>query len=273
VNNREIQKIELRKEWCSQRVFVERKECYSGEVPVLSFLYICLYMAKILFTAFMADARGKVAGSVFSRNRAGGYVRTKVTPVNPQTTYQSGVRSRLTGNSQAWRGLTAAQRSGWNTGAINFPKTDIFGNQQILSGQQLYTGLNNNLLNTGTSTISTIPTPQAVGAITSATLTMAAGAQTASLAFAPTPVPTSTTWLIFATPGISPGKTFVRNLYKQIKTIAAGSATPNNIAAAYIARYGAVPVAGQQVFLRIIPISTISGQSGQSYEISTIVAA
>ena len=42
-------------------------------------------MAKILTTAIVADIRNKLNGSVFSKNRYGAYVRTKVTPVNPQT--------------------------------------------------------------------------------------------------------------------------------------------------------------------------------------------
>lgn len=45
-------------------------------------------MAKIKFGMMMTDARGKLGGQVFSKNRSGSYVRTKVTPVNPQTTTQ-----------------------------------------------------------------------------------------------------------------------------------------------------------------------------------------
>ena len=45
------------------------------------------------------------------------------------------VRNRLSTNSQAWRGLTEAQRQGWIDAAINFPFTDIYGNTKILSGQ------------------------------------------------------------------------------------------------------------------------------------------
>lgn len=229
--------------------------------------------AKILFTAFMADMRGKVAGTVFSQNRAGAYARTKVTPVNPSTTYQSTVRSRLTGNSQGWRGLTSAQRNAWNTGAINFPRTDVFGNQQILSGQQLYVALNNNLLNTGTAAISDIPVPQSVFALTSASGAMAKGAGTATVTFAPTPITADNAVLVFATPGVSPGKTFVKPLYKQITVLAAAATSPANIATAYTNRYGAIPVAGLKVFIKLVPVNTISGQAGQALEFSLTVAA
>ena len=52
-------------------------------------------MAKILMTAIVADIRNKLNGSVFSKNRYGAYVRTKVTPVNPQSTAQQNTRNNL----------------------------------------------------------------------------------------------------------------------------------------------------------------------------------
>ena len=46
-------------------------------------------MAKIKFGMMMTDARGKLGGQVFSKNKGGAYVRTKVTPSNPQTIAQT----------------------------------------------------------------------------------------------------------------------------------------------------------------------------------------
>src|SRR5437867_2761155 len=118
-------------------------------------------MAKLLFTAVVADMRNKLNGTVFSKNRYGAYARTKVTPVNPQSTAQQNQRNTLSTNSAAWRGLTEAQRQSWIDGAINFPTTDIFGNSKILSGQALYVKFNNNLASIGVAPIDTAPTPVA----------------------------------------------------------------------------------------------------------------
>ena len=63
-------------------------------------------MAKIKLSAIVSEMRGKLNGSVFSKNRGGAYIRTKVTPVNPQSLAQGLVRATLTNLSQAWRGLT-----------------------------------------------------------------------------------------------------------------------------------------------------------------------
>ena len=43
---------------------------------------------RVQYTALMADARGKLAGTV-GKNKGGNYLRTKAIPINPKTTYQS----------------------------------------------------------------------------------------------------------------------------------------------------------------------------------------
>lgn len=48
---------------------------------------------KIKWGMMMTDGRGKLGGQVASKNRAGAYVRTKVTPVNPRTTQQQAIRT------------------------------------------------------------------------------------------------------------------------------------------------------------------------------------
>ena len=97
---------------------------------------------KIKFGAIVVDGRGKIGGHVASKNRGGAYLRTKVTPTNPQTTFQSAVRNRLTAFSQGWRGLTQAQRDAWNAAVSNFSKTDVFGDIKQPTGLNLYVKLN-----------------------------------------------------------------------------------------------------------------------------------
>jgi hypothetical protein len=50
-------------------------------------------MAKINFGQTVNDARGKLGGTVFSKNKSGAYTRRKVTPANPRTVAQSRVRN------------------------------------------------------------------------------------------------------------------------------------------------------------------------------------
>lgn len=217
-------------------------------------------MAKVLFTAVVADMRNKLNGTVFSKNRYGAYTRTKVTPVNPQTDAQQNARNNLSTHSQAWRGLTETQRNSWIDAAASFPFTDIFGNPKILSGNALYVKLNNNLVNAGGTAISTAPTPVSIPAITLLTLT-ATGVPALSLAFAPTPVATGFSMMIFATPNITPGRNFVKNEFRFIKAVAAAATTPQNLLTAYEAVFGA-PVTGNKIFVRAFLVSTVTGQAG-----------
>lgn len=94
-------------------------------------------MSKIKWGAIVVDGRGKLGGHVFTKTKSGATMRTKVTPVNPQTAAQASARSRLGGNSQAWAGLTEDQRSSWNALASETSKTNIFGDQYFPSGKKL----------------------------------------------------------------------------------------------------------------------------------------
>src|SRR4051794_38926446 len=102
-------------------------------------------MAKIKYSALVSDMRNKLNGSVMSQNRYGSFVRNKVTPVNPQTSYQQAARQSLGNLSSSFRELTAGQIAAWNRSGVNFPFTDIFGDIKHLSGQTLFVKLNANL--------------------------------------------------------------------------------------------------------------------------------
>ena len=199
-------------------------------------------------------------------------LRNKVTPVNPQTSYQLGVRNRLTNFSQGWRGLTQGQRDGWNASVSDFAKTDIFGDLRNPTGFNLYQRLNNNLSVVGAAAITAAPLPAAVGVVVSTALAAAAGAGSMSLTMAEA-VPADTAVKVFATAPQSAGRSFVKSQYRLIATLPAAEASPYDLAAEYIAKFGSVGAAGQKVFVKTVAINTTTGQSGTPSEVSAIVAA
>jgi hypothetical protein len=216
-------------------------------------------MAKVLFTAFLADIRGKVAGTVFSKNRGGAYARTKVTPSNPQTSYQSVVRQRLASFSASFRALTASQILSWNVAVQDFIGTNIFGNSVTPTGLQLYVKLNSNLDIIAATPITDPPLPVAlspftatVNTLTNAAFTLALGAATVDEYY-----------LIEATAPVSPGRFFVKNEYRVIfSSQGTGAAVAAlNIFAAYSAKFGA-PISGERVGIRVKLINSITGQAG-----------
>lgn len=228
--------------------------------------------AKVLFTAVVADMRNKLNGSVFSKNRGGAYIRTKVTPVNGQSTNQVQSRNRLTSNAQGWRGLTDTQRAAWNAAVSNFAGTDIFGNIKNPSGINLYNKLNINLAIGNTAGITTPPLPSTVAQITAVSAAAAAGAGTFTVTYTPSPVPAGSAYLVEVTPQVSPGVKFVKSKYVVLTALAAAAASPYNAFAAYTARFGGL-IAGTKIAVRVSVINIVTGQRGLPLQTIITVAA
>lgn len=226
---------------------------------------------KAKFGMIVVAGSGKIGGHVASRNRAGAYFRTKVTPVNPQTGYQLTVRQRLTEFSQAWRGLTDAQRAAWNAAVSSFAKTDIFGDLKNPTGFNLYQRLNNNLSAISQAAIDTPPIPDEVLTVNFTALAAAAGAGTVALTLSGA-VPAGTSMKVFATAPQSPGVSFVKSEYRLIDVEPAAGASPVAVGPAYVARFGAM-TAGQKVFVKVVFTNETTGQESNAQQLSAIVAA
>jgi hypothetical protein len=226
-------------------------------------------MAKILFTAFLADVRGKVAGTVFSKNRSGAYVRTKVTPSNPQTSAQSVARQRLSNLSQFFRTLTAAQVLAWNNAVDDFSSTNVFGNAVRKSGINLFVGLNSIRQLLGEAILNTPPSPGPVSEVSFSIATLSSSAVDLNLSA----ISTGEAYLIEATSNQSPGKSFLKNQFRLIGTVdgTGSDIVGQNLLAAYTAKFGA-PISGQRIGFRIKVAVVATGQIGNAVTASQIVA-
>jgi hypothetical protein len=226
---------------------------------------------KLKFGSLVVDGRGKIGGHVASKNRAGAYLRTKVTPVNPRSASQITVRARLGTLSIGWRGLTAAQRGSWNAAVGTWMKTDIFGDLRKPSGFNLYQRLNNNLAIVGIAALTLPPNPIAVSQLTLLTAAQVpAGATT--LTFTATPTPALHNLVIKATMPLSQGKNFVKSEFRIVKFLAPATASPAVITTEYAAKFGGPGVAGQKVFFECFYIHSTTGQAGLPVQASAIVA-
>lgn len=204
-----------------------------------------------------------------SRNRAGSYFRTKVTPVNPRTTYQQAIRSRLTLISQAWKSLTDEQRKAWNSAVGDYSKTDIFGDLRNPTGFNLYQRLNNNLLIISESMITAPPVPQSVYGVKTASLSIVTGTPAMSLSFTDA-IPATDKVKVFATPPLSQGITFVKSEYRLIDVLATADTSPVDIKSAYDDKFGAIPGNGVKVFVKLVPVRVATGQEGMGFVVSDI---
>ena len=202
-------------------------------------------MAKIKFGAIVVDGRGKLGGHVLAKNRSGNYMRTKVTPVNPQSTFQQAQRAMLGTLSSGWSGLTQAQRDAYDGAVANFQKTDIFGDLKSPTGKNLYTGLNRNRLNSDLAILTSPPAPSSIPNVVIASAIFAIGAGT--FVISTTGVTTGSTIQLWATPPLSAGTSFVKSKIRLIEVIAGGTDITGDIHTAYVARYGVPLVAANVV--------------------------
>lgn len=205
----------------------------------------------------MTDARGKLGGQVFSKNRGGAYVRTKVTPTNPQTTFQTAVRTTFAAFSQAWSGLSDAVRQAWDGAVSSWSTTDVFGDLKNPTGKSLYLRLNQRAVNAGFTPFSTVPAKAEMveGIVT--LVEIGIGSVTIDLTGAYTGADARI--VLSATPVLSDGTSYVKNKLRDIYNSTGAGYSPEAAFAAYESRFGDLAV-GQNIYFGIKYVLA-SGQS------------
>ena len=226
----------------------------------------------------ITDGRNKVGGSVLTKTRAGSAVRNKVTPINRRTAAQSAVRAVFTGLSQGWRLLTDAQRSGWNAAAAaGFTVTNIFGDIVHKTGINLYISLNQNLTNVGITQISDVPSTSDSPALMTAIAPTSDVSSTNMFVDAALPggstLPADNAMVVYATPRMSAGVSFVRSQLRIIQVLPTATDTATaNIRAAYIERFG-TPAVGDNIVIAAQVINTVSGIAGTPIQARVVITA
>ena len=229
--------------------------------------------ALIKFGQIIAEARGALAGTVFSRNTAGSYMRQKVSPVQPRTPAQSLVRTLLTGVAQAWRGLTEAQRTAWNTVAATFSNINVFGDNVPLTGFGLHSKLNRNRQEIDEFLLTDPPAQEEVIGLTDLVLTIdnAEPIQADKIKIAFTPViPVTQKSILYATAPLSAGVNFVKAEYRKIGVLDTTDLSPASIGDLYFAVFGEIPPATTKAFVKLRPLVIAAGISGTELTTSDI---
>lgn len=214
-------------------------------------------MAKIKLGAIVVDMRGKSNGHVFSKNRGGAYMRTKVTPTNPQTSSQMGVRGIFASISSAWSSLTEANRASWNGLVSSYARTDVFGDLRNPTGKNLFQRLNQNLIITGQAQKTICPEPAEVP-FASLNSVMCDVSDTTMEVFTAGDT-TGCKVMIFATPVLSAGTTFVKNRLRLVTVLPGADPIEPDIWSVYVAKFGA-PTAGANIYVGVRVINA-NGQA------------
>jgi hypothetical protein len=217
---------------------------------------------KIQFGSIVVAGSGKIGGHVASRNKAGAYLRTKVTPVNPSTAYQQAARGLLASLSTQWSGLTDAQRFSFNDAVSQFAKTDIFGDIKNPSGFNLFVKLNSNLVNSGQAQITTAPEKIEIPFSPISAILMDVSDSSLDVNFGDAALDGAKV-MVWATPPLSAGTSFAKNKLRLIGTYTVAAATLD-AGADYIARFGAFTAgANIQVQVRaVVATGQVSAPQG-----------
>lgn len=223
-------------------------------------------MAKIKFGAMMTDASGKLGGQVFAKNRGGAYIRTKTTPLNPQTTAQMNIRGIFASISSAWSQLTEANRQTWNNFVSDYARTDVFGDLRNPSGKNLFQRLNQNLSISGQTLIDVCTTPSEVpfADLQSATLEVAAE----SFEVSGLGNTTGSKMVVWATAPLTQGTKFVKNKLRQIAVVDGSDAFDAQVYTEYVAKFGAA-TAGANIFVGVRVINA----NGQASPLEVVKAS
>lgn len=230
-------------------------------------------MAKIKWSGIgIVDGRGKINGTVLSKNRGGAYARVKVTPANPRSEAQMFVRSNLAFLAQKWKTLSQNERDSWGAAVSNYTRTDIFGDIKTPTGYNLFMRINTALRDASTDLFFNIPAPAVdVVAPDSWQLSASPSALTLATVF-PEEAEMNGYLLIDASPQLSAGVSTAGTRFKRISNLEVldfSQLTSTALLSDYSAKFG-TPVQGQKIFLRLTVMMS-NGQRGVPIVLSAIV--
>jgi hypothetical protein len=215
-------------------------------------------MAKFLPGPIMGQISGSVAGTTFSHNRFGQYMRERVKPIVVQNANTSLQRTIFKNISGLWKGLTDAQRLSFSAWAQNNPVTDVLGQSQILTGHQAHQWLNINAWRMKSAVIASPPITKAPAPLTTLSIVATAGPGSVTMTFAPSPFADPIFMQCWAAVTNSPGINFVKNALRLIWWKNAADASPADIGPAIEARLGTLS-AGMKVHLSVAIGSATTG--------------
>jgi len=209
----------------------------------------------VLFqSTFLAKASGSLAGSVFSHNKGGMYMRSRSMPTNPNTLPQQAVRDAMRICVNAWTNvLTNTERDSWNLYAFNTPILNKIGLPTKRSGQNMFIRSNVSRLQAILPQVNTGPSTFDLGSFTPIdTPTADASSQLCGFNFT-----NADDWandlagamLVYQSRPQNPTIDFFKGPWQLATIIAGSSMTPPTSPASWTSLFPLV--AGQKLFIKV----------------------
>lgn len=215
-------------------------------------------MALITPGPMVGQISGRLASVVFSHNRGGPYARNGTIPTLVTSEAAINAKARLAAQSQGWDNLTGTQRLAWTEWARSNPVTNRLGSQVTIGGNAAYVGINTRLALAGDTILSDPPIADPPTALASITLTLDIGAGNFEVAYTATPLGATIKLWVRLVVLNNPAVNYVENLLRNLVVSAAAQASPLDIEAATLARFGTLSV-GQKVVARVHTFDAATG--------------
>jgi hypothetical protein len=231
-------------------------------------------MALVKFGGGIAGYSGKIAGTVFARNRSGAYARNWAVPVNPGTTAQSIARSRFGQQSFQWSLLTQANRTDWNGLASTMTRLNRLGESYVPTGRQIFLESSNNLALVGEPILTDAPisnvTPSLETQPTTQLQAKTVAGELDALTMDDLAAQSGIVIAIEAAPSNSGTK---KNLNNQMRFIGFVISTATiDLKQAYVDAFGLAMQVGETIQVRLKAIDTVSGFGSAKYLFTTIAS-
>ena len=235
-------------------------------------------MARILFGGGVAQIRGSIGGTTYSKNANGAYARNRSQPANRNTLAQQGVRNIFGSIARRWKELTSSQQASFVDLSASYPYVNSVGLSSVLTGFQLFQKVNSQLALVGSPQISMMQPPVYVPTIGDAIVnTIAKASDRFEITYsfdANSEVPAGFVFVIEATREFANGTYRPKSQdYRQISIQPATvPVTALNIWADYSAVFGEPTTNGSRIFIRGFLVSLLTGQVNLPQVAAGIVA-
>lgn len=213
------------------------------------------YKPSIAFNALSGTAQGVTA----SRNNAGLYIHTKVTPgKQAPSTHQQQVKAIFAALQKSWKNLTQEQMNHWQQAALTQQGRRILGQTVSLTGINLYQRLNFWVVKCGGTALTTPPALTGVETPSTATIVVSASTFTFKLDSAPSAA--GLKLVILVTAPQSMGTTKPASRGASVTDPVTANTTAIDLRQAYIARHGEPGTALPKIYFRYFLVNPTTGE-------------
>jgi hypothetical protein len=216
-------------------------------------------MARIIYSALVQSINGSIQGTTFQRNAYGNTVKAKPSMVKPARFKQQNRKNTFSQASQAWKGLTQAQRDQWITYATTYPRPSRLNPNSYLNGFNYFVMANQFYRLYAIGGIIAAPTG-AQGAVTSFNIELVRTGIFLQIEITDVTVGSNWNALIYLTRPLGDGQEAVQPTPIYMRQVVLFGISGGSVQNEYFEQFGILPNVGDWLGLRVVLQKSDNGQ-------------